>query len=406
MHSILSTRTARGLLATSTLALLPQAALSIAILVHAARLTGSVAAAGLVSGAYAAALGLAGPAIGRIADRRGQTGVLVVSTATATALLVTIALLPAGTGAAVLAILAAGVGVATPPVAACMRAALPGALADAGELRTAIAFQATLAELAWITGPPVTLGVAAAVSTRAAILTAAAGILAGTAAFARQPASRSWRPSSGKRRRRRGGALRAPGMRTLVAVLLAVGVVFGAVEVGIATGQGGAAGPLLGLWGAGSLVGGAAATRFGGGARTTSGLAGVLAALALGHLALALVSGSTVGLGLVLLAAGAAIAPTYATVYAMVDDVAPAGTLTEASAWLATAVAVGAALGSAAGGAGIGHAGPVAAFGLAGLAGGLAVAVAIARGDTLVACSAQTPPPRSPTPSVSAPALG
>jgi len=405
MHSILSTRTARGLLAASTLALLPQATLSIAILVHAARLTGSVAAAGLVSGAYAAALGLAGPAIGRIADRRGQTGVLVVSTATATALLVTIALLPAGTGVAVLAILAAGVGVATPPVAACMRAALPGALADAGDLRTAIALQATLAELAWITGPPVTLGVAAAVSTRAAILTAAAGILAGTAAFARQPASRSWRPLSGERRRR-GGAMRAPGMRTLVAVLLAVGIVFGAVEVGIATGQGGAAGPLLGLWGAGSLVGGAAATRFGGGARTTSGLAGVLAVLALGHLALALVSGSTVGLGLVLLTAGAAIAPTYATVYAMVDDVAPAGAVTEASAWLATAVAVGAALGSAAGGAVIGNAGPVAAFGLAGLAGGLAVAVAIARGDTLVACSAQTPPPRSPTPSVSAPALG
>src|SRR5689334_4797690 len=206
MQSILQNRPARRLLAASTLALLPQATLSIAILVHAARLTGSVAAAGLVSGAYAAALGLAGPAIGRIADRRGQTGVLVVSTATATALLVTIALLPPGTGAAVLAILAAGVGVATPPVAACVRAALPGALADAGELRTAIAFQATLAELAWITGPPVTLGVAAAVSTRAAILTAAAGILAGTAAFARQPASRSWRPPSGERRRR-GGAL-------------------------------------------------------------------------------------------------------------------------------------------------------------------------------------------------------
>src|SRR6185436_17730535 len=170
---------------------------------------------------------------------------------------------------------------------------------------------------------------------------------------------------------------------------VAVGVVFGAVEVGIATGQGAAAGPLLGLWGAGSLLGGAAATRFGGGARTATGLAAVLAALALGHLALALVAGSAPGLGLVLLAAGAAIAPTYATVSAMVDDVAPAGTVTEASAWLATAVAVGAALGSAAGGAGVGHAGPPAAFGLTGRAGALAVPVAIARGDTLVACSAQ-----------------
>lgn len=132
----------------------------------------------------------------------------------------------------------------------------------------------------------------------------------------------------------------------------------------------------------------------------------MLAALTLGHLGLALVSGSTAGLGLVLLAAGAAIAPTYATVYAMIDDVAPAGTLTEASAWLATAVAVGAALGSAAAGLVIAHAGPAAAFGLAGAAGGIAVAVAAARGDTLAPCSAQTTPPMSPAASASVPALG
>jgi MFS family permease len=403
MHSILSTRTARGLLATSTLALLPQATLSIAILVHAARLTGSVTVAGLVSGAYAAALGVGGPLVGRIADRRGQTAVLAVSTTAATGLLAAMALLPSGTGVVVLAVLAAGVGIATPPVAACLRAALPGALSDPGELRTAIAFQATLSELAWVTGPPVTLGIAAAVSTSAALLVAAGGILAGTVAFTLQPASRSWRPAVAEVRRR--GAMRAPGMRTLVAVLLAVGVVFGAVEVGIATGQGAAAGPLLGLWGAGSLVGGAAATRFGGGARTPFGLAAVLAALAFGHLALALVSASTVGLAIVLLAAGAAIAPTYATVYAMVDDVAPAGTLTEASAWLATAVAVGAALGSSAAGVVIAHTGTAGAYGLAGAAGGLAVAIAAARSATLVPCSTPTPP-RSAASSVSAPALG
>ncbi|HSD01640.1 MAG TPA: MFS transporter [Gaiellales bacterium] len=404
MTSILSTRTVRGLLATSTLALLPQATLSIALLVHAAFLTGSVAQAGLVSGAYAAALGVAGPLVGRVADGRGQTGVLVASTGASTGLLVAVALLPGRTSVAVLIVLAAGLGVATPPVAACLRAALPDALSDPGDLRTAVAFQATLAELAWITGPPLTLGIAAAVSTRVALLVAAAGVLAGTAAFTREPASRAWRPTGGGRRTT--GAMRAPGMRTLVAILTAVGVVFGAVEVGIATGQGAAAGPLLGLWGAGSLIGGAAATRFGGGPRTPSGLAWILAALAAGHLALALVSGSAVGLGLILLTAGAAIAPTYATVYAMVDDVAPAGTVTEASAWLATAVAVGAALGSAAAGVAIAHAGTVSAYGLAGLSGAVAVAIAVARGDTLGACSAPTTPGRSLAASVSAPAPG
>ena len=405
MQSIIRNRPARRLLATSTLALLPQATLSLALLVHAARLTGSVAAAGLVSATYAAALGLGGPAAGRIADRRGQTGVLAGSTAAAVTLLVAIALLPAGTSVAVVAALAAALGLATPPVAACLRSALPGALTDPGELRTAVAFQATLAEVAWIAGPPLVLGVATAVSTRAALLAAAAGVLAGTACFARQPASRGWRPAPDAARAR-GGAMRAPGMRTLVALLVAVGIVFGAVEVAIATGQGSAAGPLLGLWGAGSLLGGAAATRFGGGARTPAGLAGVLAALALGHLALALVPGSTVGLGLVLLAAGAAIAPIYATVYAIVGDVAPAGTVTEASAWLETAVAVGAALGSAGAGVVIAHAGAVAAYGLAGAAGAAAVAIVLARAGTLGGCSDSRRSTSSHGATASAAALG
>jgi len=175
--------------------------------------------------------------------------------------------------------------------------------------------------------------------------------------------------------------------------------------VGIATGQGAGAGPLLGLWGAGSLLGGAAATRLGGGARTPIGLAAVLAALAAGHLALALAS-SAMALGLVLVVAGAAIAPTYATVYAMVDDVAPEGTLTEASAWLATAVAVGAALGSASAGAVIEHAGRAAALGLAGGAGALAVAVALVRAGTLGGCSSRTTSTRSPASTASAPIPG
>ena len=80
-----------------------------------------------------------------------------------------------------------------------------------------------------------------------------------------------------------------------------------------------------------------------------------------------------------LFVAGAAIAPTYAAVYAMVDDAAPAGTVTEAFAWLATAVGIGAALGAAAAGALADHAGPSAAFALAGAAGTLALITALLR---------------------------
>src|SRR5262249_13872335 len=161
--------------------------------------------------------------------------------------------------------------------------------------------------------------------------------------------SRDWRSAGGDARR--GGSLRAPAMRTIVLVLLAVGVLFGAVEVGVTAATAGLgstalAGPLLGLWGVGSLVGGIAAVRLGAGLRGASGLAFMLCALPCGHLLLVPAAGSVAGIAVVLVLAGTAIAPTYAVVYAMVGEAAPAGTETEAFAWLATAVDVGAALGA------------------------------------------------------------
>ena len=152
-------------------------------------------------------------------------------------------------------------------------------------------------------------------------------------------------------------------MRALVLVLVAVGVVFGAVEVTVASaaqvlGSTASAGPLLGIWGAGSVVGGLIAARLGGGARTGTGLALILAALAASHLALATAAHSLTGMGICLAVAGATIAPTLATVYAMVERAAPAGTLTEAFAWLNTASAIGTSIGAAAGGAVADAAGP------------------------------------------------
>ena len=222
MQSITESRSARRLLVTLTFAQLPLATLSIALLVHTARLTGSVAAAGLVSAAYAAALGVGGPVVGRIADRRGQTGVLLAGAGRRRRCSCHRGA-SAGTGVGVAAGLAAALGVCTPPVAACLRAALPDVLYDPGEVRTAVWSRRCL-EFAWIAGPPITLGLAAVASTRIALVVAAGGLLLATVAFARQPASRGWRPAH-ERSAQRGGALAAPGMRTLTAILVAVGVV-------------------------------------------------------------------------------------------------------------------------------------------------------------------------------------
>ena len=174
-----------------------------------------------------------------------------------------------GTALAGILALAAGVGFTAPPVGACARTLLPGLVDDPETVRKSYAIDATAVEFTWVFGPPLALGLGALTSTGAALAAAGAILLAGTAVFAAEPASRRWRPSEGEPRPR-GGSLTAPGMRTLVFALVAVGVVFGAAEVGVAaaaeTLHGTAiAGPLLALWGVGSLAGGVLATRLGGG---------------------------------------------------------------------------------------------------------------------------------------------
>jgi MFS family permease len=387
MRSIVPSPGARRLLVTSILArLAPEGMLSIGLLVHAQQLTGSFAAAGAVTGAFAIALGVGGPPLGRLVDRRGQTTVLLVSASIAAPLLLAIALLPAGAPLAVLLALAAGAGLSIPPVGACLRTQLPALLPSSTAVSKAYALEASLVELTYIFGPPLALGIAALWSTRAVLGISSAILLAGTAAFAVHPASRGWRPEPiGSRLR--GGSLRTPAMRTLLVALIAVGVLLGAGEVAVTaaakTLEGTAsAAPLFAVWGAGSFVGGLLVTRHGA-ARGSRGLVLWLAALAAGHLALIPADGSVLELAPVLLIAGAAIAPTEAAVYAMVEDAAPAGTVTEAFAWLATAMAVGGAVGAAAAGALADSAGPTAAFALGGAAGLIAVLITTLRSHTL-----------------------
>jgi hypothetical protein len=387
MRSIASTPGALRLFLVSVVARLPLAMLTIGLLVHAEHLTGSFAAAGVVAGALAMSQALGSPLLGRLVDRRGQTAVLLAGGLVAASALAAVAVLPAGTPVGALVALAAALGLATPPVGACARALLPAVLTDQDALRAAYAVDTAVVELTWVAGPPFVLLVGALWSTGAALGVAAAVLIVGTAVFAAHPASRAWRPTPDARRPP-GGSLGTPAMRTLVLVLVAVGVLFGATEVAVAVAAdalnaSAATGPLLGLWGVGSLVGGVVTARMGGGARTGAGLALLLAGLAAGHLALAPAAGSVVALAALLPLAGAAIAPAQATVFAMVEHAAPAGTVTEAFAWLSTAIGIGASAGAASAGAVADAAGAGPAFALAAGAAGAAALTAARRAQTL-----------------------
>jgi MFS family permease len=375
------------LVSISIVARLPVPMRSLLLLVHAQQLTGSFAVAGVVTAAYTVGRGAGGPLLGQLVDRRGQSAVLVGSAIASALLMVSIALLPAGAPVALLVAVAAAMGLVTPPLNGCARALLPELVDDAEALPAAYAFESSALELTFIFGPPLALGLAAISSTGAALAISGIILLAGTVAFAAMPASRLWQPAS-QRPRQRGGALRSPAICTLVLALLAVGAVFGAAEVGVtaaakALGSTSTAGPLLALWGVGSLIGGVVATRLGGGARSAGGLALILGTLALGHAALAVTAGSLLAMGAVLVLAGAAISPAYATIYAFVDRVTPSGTVTEAFSWLATAVCVGTSAGTAIAGSLAQHSGPASAFAFAGGAGALAVLITVLRARTL-----------------------
>ncbi len=234
-------------------------------------------------------------------------------------------------------------------------------------------------ELTFVFGPPLALALGAFWSTGAALGVSGLVMLAGTLAFAAQPTSRRWRPARGQRRPR-GGSLGSPAIRTLVLILFGTGAVFGATEVGVTAamktlGSTATGGLLLALWGLGSLLGGIAATRLGGGARRASGLTLLLAALAAGHGALAFTTGGVVAIGAVIMLAGTTIAPTEASISGMVDRAAPSGTRTEAFSWLFMASLTGAALGAAVAGGLAQSAGAQAAFGFAGVAGALTVVI-------------------------------
>jgi MFS family permease len=366
------------LVATSVLARMPSGmgALSLVLLVQSS--TGSFGLAGLVAGAFTIGISGGGPLQGRLIDRLGQTRVLLACGVVFAAAFTTLAAFAGrGAGTGVLVGCALVGGLAHPPVSAAMRV-LWTTLVDGSGLQTAYAFESTIQELVFITGPLLVALLVTVFSPAAAVLAAGLLTLAGTVAFATAPASRAWRGQA--RTRDWAGPLRSRGFRTLITVQPLVAATIGGIEVGVVAfatedGARGSAGVILAVWSLGSLIGGllAGARRWGGPIERRYLL--LLSAVAVAVAALLLARSSLQLAGLIFLT-GLPFAPWLACVWLLVDRLAPPGTLTEAFSWLLTSFMAGFSAGTSLAGVVVDAAGAHTAL-LAALAGtilGLAVA--------------------------------
>jgi MFS transporter len=333
---------------------LPLGSEPLAVLFLVRAVTGSFAAAGVVEACVAAGVAVGLPLQGRLVDRVGQTRVLVPTAVANAAALVLLVLAAHGDASvATLALLGACAGVSIPPLGACMRSLWGTMVDDQRSLQSAYALDAVVIELAFIVGPLLAAGLAAAVSPSAAVLAGGLLTLVGSGTFAASRASRGWRPTPG--RRDWAGPLRAPGIWVLGAASMGFGFANGALVLaltafGKAHGSIEIVGPFIAIQAVASMIGGIWYGTRHWDAPPWERYPRLVLLLAIGFAPLALVS-SVELMGGLMVFAGLAIAPATAVEYLLIDGVAPRGTSTEAFGWVITATVLGSGIGSAVAGA-------------------------------------------------------
>ena len=379
---LLTTPSVARALGTSLLARVGQPAGALAVTLLVVERTGSYASVGLVSACWVVGTGIGSLLWSRLVDRGRSVRAVLLGTAVPSALGL-VALVTVRSGSTpVLAGLTAAAALFTAPVTPVARALWPVLLPDPDARAAMYSLEATVQELVFIVGPALAGAVAALASPSAAVLAAGLVAVAGVISFAVTPGLD--RVAGGRREPIRLDRLRPLVPLVLAGFLLICGLSW--VEVGVvgAAGSAGrteAAGALLAVWSAGSLVGGlvggARPARHGPARRLLLLLAGAAAA----HALLATASGLLPLAGLLVLA-GALVAPALGGIYTLVEQAAPPGAVTQTFAGLAVALLGGAAAGSALAGLVVQAHGPAAAFLVGGVPPALAavvVAVTIGR---------------------------
>jgi MFS family permease len=317
----------------------------------------SFGVAGAAAGALALGSALGAPFTARLIDRLSSRVLVWLAVAHAAGLIALIALAVANAPSVLLVLVAFLTGASLPTVSSVLRRSYATLLAHERSLiPSAFALEAVITEAIFIVGPLTTAALTWLSSAAAALALSAATVVVGTAWFvAELPREIADRRVQRAPDQHWAGALRSPGLRTIVIAMLPVGFAFGAIEVVLpafadAEGQRQLAGVLIAIWSVGSALGGLIY-----GARprllplTTMHLWTAVFVPAL--LALLVLPSSPLAMGVLVLFAGLPIAPLIATRNELAGAVAEPGSETESFTWPLTAMVSGVALGAAVAGA-------------------------------------------------------
>lgn len=346
-RTILATPGAPAFTAAGALGRLPLSMTGLGIVLLISERTGEYGPAGLVMAVYVVVSAVFAPVQGRLADRVGQAHVLLAAGALFVAGLALL-LLTVDTSLAAAAVGAAISGAGAPQAGNLVRARWTHVLADRSRLQTAFALEAVLDEVVFIVGPVLVTVLTLSVLDWSGLAVAGAAAIVGAWGLAAQRATQPPHTT-----RDHGPRVPLPWglLGPLVVAAAGLGVLFGANEVLIVAftkeeGQPGAAGIVLAIFSAGSLLAGlvigalpppvdpVGRLRIG-----TLGLTAFLAPLPFVP--------NTVWLAVFFLLAGLMLSPTLITAVHLVELSVPPSRLTEALTWTTTGMSAGTAGGAA-----------------------------------------------------------
>ncbi|HEY5221461.1 MAG TPA: MFS transporter [Microbacteriaceae bacterium] len=339
--SLLKTPGVARIIAAQLTARFPSGMLSLALLIHIERIHHSYGAAGLVLAAFSIGQAIAGPLTSRLMGVLGMrlvlSATLVVCAATIAALGVFVMTIPFTMAVAFVG------GLSAPPVQPAVRTIYPK-MVNSTQLTPLFSLDASAQELIWIAGPVVITFVSTQISSTVGLLLCSAVMVVGGIWFISSPEVGRVRIPRSKRRI--GVVLTKPTvlLATVVGFLLVGSCA--AVEAGVVAnfGEGDPkAGIVLAIWSLGSLAGGLA---FGHLPVGPWALARRMFIVFVG-IAIAAISMNFWWLAIMLIIAGAGIAPALAVIFMIVSSSVKFSDTAEAYGWVGTGQLIGAALGSA-----------------------------------------------------------